>query len=328
MDDFKAIDSAGGKGFIRPGAHNTGCIEEGLNPPTNLFHQEIQKELLATENRFRQMIDVIPETIYEMDTTGRVLFLNRAGFEKFSVTDEDLQRGFWPHKLLIPEDRERAETEIRRGGAGEFVGPKEFSAAARDGRVIRMMVHAIPIFREGRVVGLQVLLVDITERKNAEEKLQKAHEGLEARVRESTLEIEKTNAALNILLRKCEEERRVIEARVMFNAKSLILPYVEKLKHRSMPEHLRSVVRVIEENLNNFVSPFASRLAYQFVGFTPTEIQVANLIRQDRSTKEIAQLLGLSPRTIENHRKHIRTKIGLRNKKANLRSYLLSIESA
>lgn len=328
MDDFKAIDPAGGKGTIRPGAHNTGCIEEGLNPPTNLFHQEIQNELLAVENRFRQMIDVIPETIYEMDTTGRVLFLNRAGFEKFSVTDEDLQRGFWPHELLIPEDRERAAAEIRRGGAGENVGPKEFTAVARNGRVIRQMVHAIPIFREGRVVGLQAILVDITERKNAEDLLKKAHGELESRVREGTLEIEKTNAALNILLRKCEEERRIIEARMMFNAKSLILPYVEKLKHRSMPAHLRSIVSVIEENLNNFVSPFAKRLTYQFVGFTPTEIQVADLIRQGRSTKEIAHLLGLSPHTIENHRKHIRTKIGLRNKKANLRSHLLSIESA
>jgi DNA-binding CsgD family transcriptional regulator len=173
-----------------------------------------------------------------------------------------------------------------------------------------------------------LFFVNITEHKKSEEKLKEAIKEIEFSLGKRTLENEKTNAALKVMLCKCEDEHRSIEARMLFNAKSLILPCIQKLKHPSMPKPLKPIVQAIEENLNNLVSPFASRLAYQFMGLTPTEIQVAELVRQGWPTKDISQLLGLSARTIQNHRKHIRTKIGLSNKKVNLRAYLLSIESA
>jgi PAS domain S-box-containing protein len=61
------------------------------------------------------------------------------------------------------------------------------------------------------------------------------------------------------------------------------------------------------------------------LNLTPAEIKVANLIRRGNNAKEIAELMSLSPRTIYNHRKNIRKKLGIDNKETNLRSYLLSI---
>ena len=77
--------------------------------------------------------------------------------------------------------------------------------------------------------------------------------------------------------------------------------------------------------MNDIVSPFARRLSSTYLGLTPTEIQVANFVKEGKTTKEIAEALHSSPRTVEFHRNKIREKIGIKNSKANLRSYLLSM---
>ncbi len=83
---------------------------------------------------------------------------------------------------------------------------------------------------------------------------------------------------------------------------------------------------IVESNLKDIVSPFARGISTEFLKLTPTEIQVANLIREGKTTKEIANLMTLSAKTIEFHRDNIRRKIGIKNKKINLRTHLLSIQ--
>ena len=83
---------------------------------------------------------------------------------------------------------------------------------------------------------------------------------------------------------------------------------------------------ILESNLSEAVSPFLHRLSSKYLGLTPMEIRVASLIKQGKSTKEIAELFGLSLRTIESHRESIREKIGIKNKKANLRTHLISMD--
>ena len=87
----------------------------------------------------------------------------------------------------------------------------------------------------------------------------------------------------------------------------------------------RQFLEILESNLNDIVSPFLKKLSSQYLNLTPTEIQVANLIREGKSTKEIAEVLTISERAIEFHRNNIRDKLGLKKEKANLRSYLLSL---
>jgi DNA-binding CsgD family transcriptional regulator len=81
----------------------------------------------------------------------------------------------------------------------------------------------------------------------------------------------------------------------------------------------------MEENLNNIVSPFINRLSAVYKNLTPKEIQIAELVKQGKKSKEIAELFGISVGTVITHRNKIRKKLDLRLKDANLRSHLLSL---
>ena len=86
------------------------------------------------------------------------------------------------------------------------------------------------------------------------------------------------------------------------------------------------IIGMMELNPDKIVSPFLRKLSSKFLGLTPTEIQVSDLIRHGKTTKEIADMLNLSYRIVEFHRVNIRRKIGIKNKKASLMSHLMSFD--
>jgi len=167
---------------------------------------------------------------------------------------------------------------------------------------------------------------DIHEQKLAELELQKLREELESKVAERTRSLEETNTALRLMLKKEEEVKNELEEKIASNVKELIFPYLEKLKMSRLANSQEKFIGIIESNLNQIVSPFLRTLTSKFLALTPREIQVANLVRHGKTTKEIAGLLNTSVRTIEFHRANIRKKIGIKNKKMSLRAILLSFE--
>ncbi len=213
---------------------------------------------------------------------------------------------------------------------------------------------------QDRPICLLCSFVDITERKLTEQKLQKAYESLEQRVEERTeelvranirlkreieerklaeqtlmkkeeelqlksLNLEEANTALKVLLKRGEQDKKELEEKVLSNIRELALPYLEKLKSGSLDDKQAAYVHLLESSLNDIISPFLQRLSSQYLNLTPTEIQVANLVREGKSTKEISELLTISKRAVEFHRNNIRDKLGLKKEKTNLRSYLLSL---
>ena len=137
--------------------------------------------------------------------------------------------------------------------------------------------------------------------------------------------LKEVNTALKVLLKRMEEDRYEIEEKVTSNIKELVLPYLEKLKSETLPSQQQIFIDIIESNLNNIISPFLKKITSDFFSFTPREIQVSVLVRDGRTTKEIAEILYISRGTINFHRKSIRKKLGINNSRVNLRTHLLSL---
>ena len=130
---------------------------------------------------------------------------------------------------------------------------------------------------------------------------------------------------MTVLLKKREDDKIELEDNVLTNVKELIEPYFKKIKQTKLDDQQEAFLSIMEYNLNEIISPFTRKMSLKYLNLTPTEIRIANLIRHGSSSKEIAEIQNVSPRTVETHRKNIRGKIGLVHKRANLRSHLLSL---
>lgn len=183
-------------------------------------------------------------------------------------------------------------------------------------------VRVVP-FREEEADKVIVTHENITKIMEIQEALEKK----EVELRSERERLEETNIALRVLLRQRDEDKKRIEETIYVNVDRLVLPYVEQLLQGRLSEKQQTLTEVIDTNLRDIVSPFLRSLTTVHTMLTPQEIEVANLVRSGRSSKEIAEVLGISVSGVDFHRKKLRQKLGLTNSAKNLRSYLLSLEN-
>ncbi len=131
---------------------------------------ERTRKLAESERRFRELADLLPQIVFELDDKGKLTFLNHAGFASLGLAEADLQSVNSLH-LFAPEDRDRATEGFRSRMRGEKSPSNEFTAIRRDGTTFPIALHVNPIVHRGRTVGLRGIAIDITERKQMEGEL-------------------------------------------------------------------------------------------------------------------------------------------------------------
>lgn len=183
-------------------------------------------------------------------------------------------------------------------------------------------IRAIPRFDiDGKMTGLIHVVRDISGKKEVERTLAKKRKELSDKAEELLA----ANTALKVLLNQRDNDRQELEDRILSNIQNLVMPYLEKLRVSDTPTEYAEYVQVLKSNLKDIVSSFSLKLSSEYFGMTPKEIQVANLIKEGKQSKEIAEMLNMSFDTVNGHRQNIRKKLGLNNKKTNLRAYLHSL---
>jgi len=161
----------------------------------------------------------------------------------------------------------------------------------------------------------------LKERKMAEEALKKREQALALK----SQNLEEANTALKVLLRHMEEDKTALAEQVLANVRRLVLPYIENLKHLRLDKNQMAQVKIIEENLLEVVSPFLHNLTSSYLDLTPRQIEVANLVKEGKATKEIAEILNISASSVDFHRKNLRSKFGLKDKRTSLMAFLSSL---
>jgi PAS domain S-box-containing protein len=316
--------------------------------------------LRESEERYRTFLESSPDPIVVYDMQGIATYVNPAFEQTFSLSREELlgkQIDFVPQ-----ENWPETKAAIQRMLSGQKINLFETRRLTRDGEILDVQLSStLYQDHDGQPLGNIVILRDISARKRAEEELDRYRGHLEELVTERTSELaranlkleqeiedrkradkalrrrekelqaqshhlEEVNTALRVLLKQREDDKKELGEIVLQNVQELVSPYLQRIIGGRLDTRQRTLARILETNLNSIISPFIDKLTSGLAHLTPVEIRVAGLVKAGKTNKEIAEVLLVSKNTILFHRHNIRKKLGLKNKKINLRSHLLAME--
>jgi PAS domain S-box-containing protein len=206
--------------------------------------KQTEEALQETEKKFRELANLLPQPVYEIDTEGKITFLNHRGFELSGYTQEDFNKGLYALELFVTRDHDQLKDNIQRILEGEELGGNEYTVLRRDGSTFPVVVYSSPIIQEDKIIGVRGVVVDITQRKQAERSIQKARDELEQRVKERTAQLVEANERLQ---REVEERGRVEET-LWESFRRLQLSYDQAIVYaRELGEEMRERKRAQRE---------------------------------------------------------------------------------
>ena len=236
---------------------------------------KMQADLELSERRFRELTDFLPQTVYELDTEGRLVYMNEAGKTAFGLGDD--YPGTPSADGLIPEDRIRLAENVRSAMAQNHTRiTDEYTALRTDGTTFPIMIYGTPMFSDGKLVGSRGLIIDISDRKAMEEELRKAHKRLEEinqlleqKVEERTRDLTEANT----LLFKVQKEnlqtrfdvlKQQVNPHFLFNSLNVLTSLIklEPDLAEKFTEQLAKVYRYVLENKDNELVALSTELDF------------------------------------------------------------------
>jgi PAS domain S-box-containing protein len=315
--------------------------------------KELENMRLESEKKYRMLVETMNDGLVIQDGTGKVLFVNERICEISGYSKDEL---IGLQALIFLDERNQSilkkQMKLRRSGSQL---PYEIEFTTKDGRNIHALVSPQMILdHEGNYNGSFGVITDISKHKQTEQDLKKIQGHLEEIVEKRTaklneiniqlqkeilerkerekklvefeetlkiqkLSLEKKNIALHEVIFQIEQEKKKIYEKIHTNAKLLIFPILEKLKQN---KENQEIVTLIQHHLEELTSQFGQKISNPNFNLTPRELEVCNMVKTGLSSKEISRLLNISTRTIEKHRRNIRRKAGISNKKCNLTTFL------
>jgi len=222
------------------------------------------------------------------------------------------------HNRSTPCDKCPSLTALRTGRPHVGVVPYEGDSGARGTQELSVF----PLYDNNkRIFGLLEYVRDITE--IAEE--ERIVGNLKRRIQFQEQTMREQEIALDVMLRQGERVERKLAQIVLANVSVLIDPLIERMKNRLAGTDAYIDLELLSKRLKQITSPFIQALTLDEQGLTLREREIASLIREGRTTKDIAKELGITTKTVDYHRTNLRTKLGLTNSNERLHAFLSRI---
>ena len=292
--------------------------------------KKAEDKLVESELKYSALVNNIPGMVYMGFPNWSAEFLSGCrAVTGYSRSELNSKGNGWL-SLIHPDDVE----DVFEQGSDISKNQKEivqlYRIIDRRGDIRWVEDRKQSLFsKKGVFIGISGIVFDITARKMSEVKLEEYSSNLEEIVENRTQELEiktmklsESNTALKVLLKTRENDKNILEEQIISNLKKMVFPHIRTLRNSVQKETEKTTIRILESNLKHITSAFSLALSSEGYGLTSSEMVIADLIRNGKSTKEIAEMNNISTKTVEVHRHKIRRKLGITKKKINLQIYL------
>jgi PAS domain S-box-containing protein len=298
--------------------------------------READEALRHSEERFRLQFASLPIPAYTWEYRDDEFFLVDYNKAAVTITKGNIKDyvGIKASEMYrnMPDVMNELKECLKNKTAFTREMPYRFMSTGEDKYLIVHYVYAPPNY-------VIVHTEDITDRKQAEDNLRKAHDDLEERVKDRTgelaeavdaLQVEREalrqkNIALNVVLDQIEDGKKEMASNIQLNINNIVLPILNSLEGKVHPAG-KHHIDLLRSNLEDIAAPLVRTLETQFSQLTPRELEICNMVKNGMTCKEIAATLDTSVQTVLKQRAIIRKKLGIANSKTNLTSYLKSLE--
>ena len=290
-----------------------------MNQPVN---DTDLNSLIERLDELHQIFDTAATGMRVIDTDFRIVQMNKsfcklAGVTTYEALTKECYSVF-PGKLCHTSECPLTQIVKGKNRIECFVEKKN-----KKGHSVQCLMTATPLHNNsGGLTGIVEHFIDINHISLANG----APEQNGTKLIDRDYLSEDFKTTLKILFDENSQYRKEIEDSVLLNVSRLISPCIEQLKNTRLTIEQKTLISSLELNLNNITSPFIKRLSSKLINLTPSEMEVAKLVKEGKTNDEIAEILCLSKNTVLTHRYHMRTKLKLKSKKINLRMYLQTLD--
>jgi PAS domain S-box-containing protein len=246
------------------------------------------------------------------DSEGRLIRVNEQFHLMFGYPPDALH-GKPFEELVHPDDLDDClafQQAVRSGAKDHDTSEKRCVRKNGDAFHARLSIHGVRTYDE-RVRFFLTMIEDITNRIETE-----------ARLQANAVELEQKNIALKVLLDNRKQEKHQQTDKILKNFENMVFPYYARLKKAANRKDMAALLEIVEHNTIKSLAPLETPMSRVYRSFSPMEIQVADLIKTGKTSKEIAAMLHTSLRTVFFHRHNIRRKLHIENTKINLHTFL------
>ena len=319
-----------------------------------------QQTLWDSLKKYHVIVESSPDAI-AIAKNGDIQFVNNAFTQLLGFNQEDLANGLNFFNLIHEFDRDAVYRQFKLNiDENQWRAKYRTDLTTREDAHVPCEISVSRIDEAGKPAELLIIRT-LSDNRYLGDDVYKVPEELEMRVGEQTAafsesrlqpqadaqdhvptqtaltpgekelqskiqKLEDANTVMKGLLKRISEDKSAVEDKVVTNLQELVYPYLEKLKKNIVDDQLKDYVDILDTNLKEILLHLSNNYSASYPNLTPTEMRVANLIKQGKNTEEIAAMLNLAPETVVSRSDNIREKYGIESNETDLREFLLSLE--